>query len=79
MLGFFFDFLDSGIFERDDEGYECRDLPHARKEAIATLGAMARDDFRNGAERDFQCSVRDDGGNVLITADLMLRIVAQPA
>ena len=78
MPRFYFDFLDGSIFDRDDEGCECRDLLHARNEALATLGATARDELRDGcegAERAFQISVRDTAGAVLLNADLMVRVL----
>ena len=61
MPRFYFDHRDGDTFFHDDEGLEFADLAHAREEATATLGGIARDALP-GAERR-QLAIEVSGGN----------------
>jgi hypothetical protein len=74
MPRFFFDITDSGRSNQDDEGTELPDLRRAREEALATLGEIARYELPAGDQRDFQISIRDDTGQILLRALLALRV-----
>jgi hypothetical protein len=76
MPRFFFDIADSvRPAERDAEGLELADLKQARARALETLGEIARDELPDGDRREFHISVREDGGRILLTASLSVRVV----
>jgi hypothetical protein len=74
MPRFFFDIADGPETGVDDEGLEFPDLESARANALATLGEIARDELPDGDHRDFQIAIRDESGQVLLTATLALRV-----
>jgi hypothetical protein len=64
MPRFYFDVTDTGRVFRDTEGSEFQSLEHARKEALATLGGIARDELPDGDVRDFVIRLRSEEGSV---------------
>jgi predicted regulator of Ras-like GTPase activity (Roadblock/LC7/MglB family) len=78
MPRFYFDITDGPKTGRDDEGLEFRDLKAARAAALATLGEIAKDELPDGDRRDFQISIRDESGEILLKALLALRVENPP-
>ncbi len=61
MPRFYFDVKEDSHFSVDDEGVEFPTLEHARSEALATLGAMAKDALPQNV-REIAIAVRDGSG-----------------
>jgi hypothetical protein len=78
MPRFYFDITDTGRIEVDEKGLECADLAAARKEALATLGEIARDELPDGDRRDFVITIRDHRKSPMLTAELLLRVHRSP-
>jgi len=57
----------------DDEGTELANIEDARREALETLGGIARDELPDGDHREFVIHVRHRSERVL-TASLSLRV-----
>ena len=74
MPRYFFDVVDGLRSTPDPQGTEFANLEAAREEALATLGEIAKDELPDGDHRDFQISIRDDSGTVLLKATLALRV-----
>jgi hypothetical protein len=74
MPRYYFDIADGAPSGTDDIGLDFPNFQAARENALATLGEIARDELPDGDERDFQISIRDEGGQVLLTATLALRV-----
>jgi hypothetical protein len=74
MARYYFDIADGSDTGTDEVGLEFPTLKAARDNALATLGEMARDEFPDGDCRDFEISIRDEGGKFLLTAALALRV-----
>ena len=74
---YFFDITDTGVTFDDDSGIELADLPAARKEALKTLGGIARDELPDGDHREFVIVVRD-GDGAKIRASLTLQVDRLP-
>lgn len=72
MPRFFFDLDDGDRRSIDDEGFELANLLEAKCRVIATLPAIARDVFPDGDRRVIAAQVRDERGQVRITATLSL-------
>jgi hypothetical protein len=70
---FYFDTEDTGACRRDTVGTELANLEDARKEALETLGGIARDELPDGNDREFVIHVRL-GRKRLLTATLSLRV-----
>jgi hypothetical protein len=72
---YFFDVTDTGKqLLRDREGTELVDLEAARREALETLGGIARDELRDGDDRDFVIELREGAGPVLLRVSVSLRL-----
>ncbi len=65
---FHFDTIDTGTVMEDHEGVELPDVEAARKEALATLGAIAKDELPDGDYREFVINVRDGEPTPILTA-----------
>jgi hypothetical protein len=78
MPRFYFDVSDCGVMSPDDEGLVLPDLKAARKEALATLGSIAKDELPDGNRREFVVSIRDGSPKPVLVASLSLR-VEQPS
>jgi hypothetical protein len=74
MPRFYFDVTDTGRTFTDPEGTELQGIKEARKEALATLGGIARDELPDGDVREFVIRIRSEEGSVLLTASLSLRV-----
>lgn len=75
MPRYFFDVTDTGQqLLRDTEGTELDDLDGARREALETLGGIARDELRESDDRDFVIELREGAGPVLLRVSLSLRL-----
>ena len=74
MLRYFFDVTDTGIVSADDEGTELASIEEARREALQTLGEIARDELPDGDCREFVITIREGDGPVILTASLSLRV-----
>ena len=74
MPRFYFDIADGPETGIDDVGLEFPNLEAARANALAALGEIARDELPDGDRRDFQISIRDEGGQVVLKATLALRV-----
>jgi hypothetical protein len=69
---------DTGDTLRDSEGMELPSLAAARKEALTTLGEIAKDELPDGDRRDFVITIREGSGPVILTASLSLRVERTP-
>jgi hypothetical protein len=69
---YFFDIDDGEHHSSDSEGTELPDHDAARREAIAVLPDMAREELPDGNHREFSCSVRDTSGKQIFLARLTL-------
>src|SRR5687768_6794991 len=74
MPRYFFDVSDTGRRFSDTEGTELDDIEAARKEALAALGGIAKDELPDGDFREFVIEVRDGDGAPQLTASLSLRV-----
>ena len=72
MPRYFFDFVDNGQSVPDEEGYEVADMECARTEAVKTLGEIAKAEIAKDVCDDFQVAVRDEAGDVVLTASLLV-------
>ena len=79
MPRYYFDISDGPETGVDDEGVEFPDIGAARATALRTLGEIARDELPDGDRRDFQISIRDEAGQILLKATLALRIESTTA
>jgi hypothetical protein len=72
---YFFDVIDTGKTFSDTEGTELASLEDARREALQTLGEIARDKLPDGDYRNFVIEIREgDRAPVILTASLSLRV-----
>jgi hypothetical protein len=74
MPRFFVDLDDDAVHSRDNEGIEARDLDEAKERVLAALPQMARDAL---AERDgltIAANVRDENGQLFLTATLKVEV-----
>lgn len=74
MPRFRFDVSDNGQLMPDAEGLELPSLEAARREALATLGSIAKDALPDGDAREFIISVRDGQPDPVLTASLLLKV-----
>jgi len=74
MTQYFFDVWVNDTLFPDTEGSDFSTLKEARHEALRTLGEIAKDKLRDGGERDFVISIREEVGPALVTASLSLRV-----
>jgi hypothetical protein len=74
MPQYFFDYVDGTRAYPDDEGAELPGLKEARAEALRAIGGIAKDEIPNDDRRDFQISIREREGPVLMVVSLALRI-----
>jgi hypothetical protein len=72
MPRFFFDIDDGEERSTDLNGVELPDLAEARKNAIAILPDLAREELPDGDRRVFVCQARDESGKVVFIATLSL-------
>lgn len=71
MPRFFFDILDAGSDQRDEDGIECADLEAAIVQAKRALPAIATDELpRDGDHRNYMVVVRDTDGQAVYSAAL---------
>jgi len=71
---FFFDIDDGEERSTDLNGVELPDLAEARKNAIAILPDLAREELPDGDRRVFVCQARDESGKVVFAT---LSLVAE--
>ena len=74
MPQYFFDYRDGERVYIDDEGAELASLKKARAEAQRAIGAIAKDEMPDGDTRDFQISIREGEGPVLMVVTLAIRV-----
>ena len=74
MPRFFFDVTDSGNVSIDDLGIELPSLEAARREALQTLGEIAKDELPDGDHRQFSIDIREGDGAAILSASLSLRV-----
>lgn len=72
MPRYFIDTHDDDMLVKDEDGMEFADADEAREAALAALPDMVRDKVRDGTDRTFCASVRDEAGTVLFKATLAL-------
>ncbi|WP_132254409.1 DUF6894 family protein [Methylobacterium segetis] len=73
MPRFFIDSDDGELHVDDNEGLDLKDAVAARVVAIALLPEMARQKLSDSDLRTFNVRVRDEQGEMIYTADLILR------
>ena len=69
-----FDVTDTGRLTRDEEGLELPNTQEARKQAIAALADIAKDELPDGDHREFIIEVRDGGPEPIMRATLSLNV-----
>ncbi len=69
---FYFDIVIRNDVSRDDEGSLCEDLNAVRREAIALLPQLARDELPDGDSASFSALVRDADNQPVLQAELTL-------
>ena len=69
---FFFDLVDNGHSVPDEDGTQVADIEQARVEALRTLGNIATNELTKSGHDDLQVSVRDENGQVVLTASLLV-------
>ena len=74
MPQYFFDYKDGTRDFPDDEGAELPGLKEARAEAMRAISGIARDEMPDGDRRDFQISIREGSGPVVMVVSLALRV-----
>ena len=74
MPQYFFDYMDGTRAYPDDEGAELPGLKQARAEALRAIGGIARDEMPDGDRRDFQISIRQDDGPVIMIVSVAVRV-----
>lgn len=72
MPRYFFDVMDGERQTSDDEGLVLANRETARREAIASLIDLARDELPDGDHRSFVIKVREDDGDYMLAATLSL-------
>ena len=70
MPRYYFDILDGDQQTRDDEGLVLANAEAARREAIASLLDLARDELPEGDHHAFEIKVRDTQDHYLLAAKL---------
>lgn len=68
MPRFYFDFHNGTSRIDDEEGVELEGLETGRREALRTLGEVAREALSKGDEQTLRASIRDANGRVAYTA-----------
>jgi hypothetical protein len=74
MPRYFFDYVDGTREFPDDEGADLPGLKEARDEALRTIGGITRGKMPDGDSRDFQISIREGNGPVLMVVTRALRV-----
>ena len=74
MPQYFFDYKDGSRIYFDNEGTELPDLERARADALLAIGGIAKGKMPDGDSRDFQISIREGYGPVLMVVSLALRV-----
>lgn len=74
MPRYHFDVTDTGRLTRDEEGLELPNLQEARKEAVAALADMAKDELPDGDHREFVVEVRHGRPEPILRATLSLNV-----
>jgi hypothetical protein len=74
MTRFFFDTHDGVRAERDTDGVDLPSEEMARSEAKAALTDMARDHLPNGNHLELRVTIRDEAGDEIYTASLVLDV-----
>ncbi len=79
MARYFFDTDDGDTFHEDDEGLELDGMEEVRLQAQTGLADMARDVVPgDGPERTMTVRVRDEDGNTVLRAALVLTVEFGP-
>jgi hypothetical protein len=74
MPQYFFDYMDGTRAYPDDEGADLPDLNEARAEALRAIGGIVKGKMPDGDRRDFQISIRENSGPVLMVVSLALSV-----
>jgi hypothetical protein len=69
---FFFDFRDTKLAVRDEEGSALPSHEEARKEGLAALAGLVKDRISASHYDPFAVDIRDENGQVFFTATLTL-------
>ena len=72
MARYFFDFYDSQMSARDDEGTECADREAVSKEALRALCQIAEDHPDRYVGGKIHITVRDANDRAVLTASINL-------
>jgi hypothetical protein len=70
MPRFYFDTWDNDRCTRDDVGVEVADLQKAKQLAAKSLANLANDILPDGSYRHMAVEVRDESGEIILTAEL---------
>jgi hypothetical protein len=74
MPRFYFDVTDTGDSLRDEEGLDLASVELARRQALAALGDMAKEQLPDRDHREFVVEVRDGGTEPILRATLSLNV-----
>jgi hypothetical protein len=77
MPRYFFDLQDDTVLV-DDEGTELAGIDAARRQALAVLGGIAKDELARQHHDWFAINVRDQDGRPVLTASLSVRVETSP-
>ena len=73
MPRYFFDFVDNGRSLPSEDGFDLPDTERVRTEALKTLGEIAKGELAKNGTDDFQVAVRDESGDLVLTASLLIK------
>ena len=79
MPRFYFDFQTDSLRLVDKEGFEWESLETGRREALRTLGEIAKEALSKGNEQTLNASIRDVDGRVAYTATVTVTGTWHPA
>jgi hypothetical protein len=74
MPRYFFETRDGEAVTEDIEGLELPNLHAAREEALKYLGETANEAMPDGDRRDFEVTIKDQGGRTLLSASVKIRV-----
>lgn len=70
MAIYFFDVDDNGSLYPDDQGTDCPNFAHVKKEAISALVDMIKETLPDGDHHRLAIKVRDNDGTLILQAAL---------
>jgi hypothetical protein len=72
MPRYFFNLVYNGRAWPDEDGTELPDIEEVRVQALTILGNIAKNELTKNGHDNFQVSVRDEWGHVVLTASVLV-------